>query len=84
MPGDARCPAGLAAEMPGRRPSVREQLPPGVAPAVREARRGGGLGVVEGPPGPELGGGDPAVPAAQIAAAGRSPELGLAAGRSEG
>lgn len=39
---DARCPAGLEAEMPGRRPSVREQLPPGVSPAVREARSGRG------------------------------------------
>ncbi|KAB1269201.1 hypothetical protein Cadr_000013361 [Camelus dromedarius] len=66
---DAWCPAGLAAEMPGRRPSVWEQLPPGVAPAVREARRGRGWAGWRRPLGPNWG--DPAVPAAQIAAAGR-------------
>uniref|UniRef100_A0A4X1VZE1 Uncharacterized protein n=1 Tax=Sus scrofa TaxID=9823 RepID=A0A4X1VZE1_PIG len=45
---DARCPAGLAAEMPWRRPSVREQLPPRVAPRPG-SKEGQGLGGVEAP-----------------------------------
>lgn len=76
MPGRAGSrDARAAAERPGTASPGSSSRRPG-------SEEGRGLRVVEAPPGPNRG--DPAVPAAQIAAAGRSPELGLAAGRSEG